>query len=144
MANPGKVVLLIEDNPSNMRLFSDLLQAHGYHVVQAMTGDSGWHMACELCPDLILLDIQLPDISGLDLIGWLKADEKLRSVPVVALTAFAMNGDRQMILEKGFDAYVSKPISIPNFMDVVRSSLDMRYARPVETAVSAQRVMTKS
>jgi two-component system, cell cycle response regulator DivK len=135
MDTPGQVVLLIEDNAPNMRFFHDLLQAHGYHVVQAMTGDSGWRMAREVRPDLILLDIQLPDISGLDVITWLKADEDLQSIPVVALTAFAMNGDREMFLERGFDAYISKPISIPDFLKVVSGYLGTNVTHSVEEVI---------
>lgn len=124
MGASGQVVLLIEDNASNMRFFHDLLKAHGCNVVQAMNGKSGWRMARELRPDLILLDIQLPDVSGLDVIGWLKADENLSPIPVIALTAFAMNGDRDMFLQKGFDAYISKPISIPDFLRNIDGFLD--------------------
>jgi two-component system, cell cycle response regulator DivK len=135
MDTSGQVVLLIEDNASNMRLFHDLLQAHGYHVVQAMTGDRGSHMAREVRPDLILLDVQLPDISGLDVITWLKADEELQSIPVLALTAFAMNGDREMFLERGFDAYISKPISIPDFLKVVSGYLGTNVTHSVDEAI---------
>ncbi|MGB7933230.1 MAG: response regulator [Gammaproteobacteria bacterium] len=124
MGASGQVVLLIEDNASNMRFFHDLLQVHGCKVMQAMDGTSGWHMARELRPDVILLDVQLPDVSGLDVITWLKADDDLSSIPVIALTAFAMNGDREMFLQKGFDAYISKPVSIPDFLRVVDGLLD--------------------
>lgn len=123
MAGSGRVVLLVEDNASNMRLFHDLLIGQGCIVLQAFDGTSGLQMAQEHRPDLILLDIQLPDISGLEVIRWLKAETALQSIPVIALTAFAMKGDQEMFLQSGFDAYISKPISVPHFLHTVEQSL---------------------
>ena len=112
-------VLVVEDNDLNMRLFHDLLEAHGYNVLKATAGMEGWHMAREYRPDLILMDIQLPDVSGLEVIKWLKADETLKSIPVIAMTAFAMVGDEERIREGGCDAYLSKPVSISGFVQTV-------------------------
>ncbi len=119
MTGSEQVVLVVEDNKSNMRLCHDLLQAHGYKVVRAKDGSNGWHMAREHRPNLILLDIQLPDLSGLEVVSQLRADEDLRSIPVIAMTAFAMNGDREKFLQNGFDAYISKPISVVDFLQTV-------------------------
>ncbi len=85
-----------------------------------------WHIACEQRPDLILMDIQLPDVSGLEVTKWLKDDESLKSIPVIAVTAFAREGDKEKILEGGCDAYIDKPISIPNFLQTVE-----RLAKPL-------------
>ncbi len=114
-----KTVLVVEDNVLNMKLFHDLLETHGYGVLQARDGMEGWRMAQEHHPDLILMDIQLPDVSGLEVTRWLKADETLKSIPVIAMTAFAMSGDEEKFREGGCDAYIPKPISIPNFLQTV-------------------------
>ncbi len=119
-------VLVVEDNDLNMKLFHDVLEAHGYNVLQAKDGMEGWRMAREHRPDLILMDIQLPDVSGLDVIKWLKDDETLKSIPVIAITAFVMAGDKVKILEGGCDAYIAKPISIPVFLRTIE-----RFARPL-------------
>ena len=119
MSPLDKTVLVVEDNDLNMKLFHDLLEAHGYSVLQAKDGMEGWRMAREHRPDLILMDIQLPGISGLEATKWLKADEALKSIPVIAITAFAMAGDEEKIREGGCDAYIVKPISLPNFLQTV-------------------------
>ena len=119
MYKPTKSVLVVEDNDLSMRLFHDLLEAHGYNVLQAKNGMEGWRMAREHRPDLILMDIQLPDVSGLEVTKWLKDDETLKSIPVIAITAFAREGDKEKFLEGGCDAYIPKPISIPNFLQTV-------------------------
>ncbi len=93
MKNSGKVVLVTEDNAANMKLFHDLLKARGFNVLQAKDGMQGWELAREHRPDLILMDIQLPDISGIEVTRWLKNDEDLKSIPVIAITAFAMESD---------------------------------------------------
>ncbi len=121
-----KTVLVVEDNDLNMKLFHDVLEAHGYNVLQAKDGMEGLRMAREHRPDLILMDIQLPDVSGLEVTKWLKDDETLKSIPVIAITAFAMAGDKEKILEGGCDAYLVKPISIPNFLQTVE-----RFVRPL-------------
>lgn len=118
---PGTVhtILIVEDCQSNMMLFCDLLERVGYDILRAETGLSAIRLARTHRPDLILLDIKLPDIDGTKVVRWLRANENLRDVPVVAVTAFAMQGDRERILNAGVDAYVSKPISIPNLLKVV-------------------------
>ncbi len=126
MSKPTKSVLVVEDNDLSMRLFHDLLEAHGYNVLQAKNGMEGWRMAREHRPDLILMDIQLPDVSGLEVTKWLKDDENLKTTPVIAVTAFAREGDKEKFLEGGCDAYIDKPISIPNFLQTVE-----RLAKPL-------------
>jgi two-component system, cell cycle response regulator DivK len=115
-----KKVLIVEDNELNMKLFHDLLEAHGYHTLQTRSGIEAIALARQHHPDLILMDIQLPEVSGLDVIKWLKEDEGTRAIPVVAVTAFAMKGDEERIRGGGCEAYISKPISIANFLETVR------------------------
>ncbi len=115
-----KTVMIVEDNDLNMKLFHDLLDAHGYQTLQTRNGMEALALAREHHPDLILMDIQLPEVSGLEVTKWLKEDDNLRSIPVVAVTAFAMKGDEERIREGGCEAYISKPISVSNFMDTVR------------------------
>jgi two-component system cell cycle response regulator DivK len=112
--------MIVEDNELNMKLFHDLLDAHGYQTLQTRNGMEALALAREHHPDLILMDIQLPEVSGLEVTKWLKEDDKLRSIPVVAVTAFAMKGDEERIREGGCEAYISKPISVSKFMDTVR------------------------
>jgi len=114
-----KTVLIVEDNELNMKLFHDLLEAHGYRTLQTRDGLSALDIAREHMPDLILMDIQLPEVSGLEVTKWLKEDETLRVIPVVAVTAFAMKGDEEKIREGGCEAYISKPISVNSFLETV-------------------------
>jgi two-component system, cell cycle response regulator DivK len=116
----AKKVLIVEDNELNMKLFHDLLDAHGYLIVQTRNGLEALSLAREHRPDLILMDIQLPEVSGLEVTRWLKEDDELRSIPVVAVTAFAMKGDEERIRSGGCEAYISKPISVASFLDTVR------------------------
>src|SRR5258708_14467952 len=116
-----KTVLIVEDNELNMKLFHDLLDAHGYRILQTKDGMEALDIAREHRPDLILMDIQLPEVSGLEVTKWLKEDESLRSIPVVAVTAFAMKGDEEVIRQGGCEAYISKPISVTSFLETVRS-----------------------
>jgi two-component system, cell cycle response regulator DivK len=116
----SKTVLVVEDNELNMKLFHDLLEANGYNIVQTRNGLEAIDLARAHHPDLILMDIQLPEVSGLEVTRWLKDDEDLRSIPVVAITAFAMKGDEERIREGGCEAYISKPISVTMFLDTVR------------------------
>lgn len=116
----AKTILIVEDNELNMKLFNDLLQARGYRVVQTRSGHDVLSLAREHAPDLVLMDIQLPEISGLDVTRWLKDAEDLRKIPVIAITAFAMKGDEQNILKGGCDGYLSKPISIPKFLETIQ------------------------
>ena len=118
-----KKVLIVEDNELNMKLFSDLLDAHGYDVRQTREGLKAISIAKEFEPDLILMDIQLPEVSGLEVTKWLKDDKGLSDIPVVAVTAFAMKGDEQKIREGGCEDYISKPISVGQFMDTIQSYL---------------------
>jgi two-component system cell cycle response regulator DivK len=115
-----KTVLIVEDNELNMKLFHDLLDAHGYQTLQTRNGVEALELAREHHPDLILMDIQLPEVSGLEVTKWLKEDDQLRSIPVVAVTAFAMKGDEERIREGGCEAYISKPISVMMFLDTVK------------------------
>jgi len=116
----SKTVLIVEDNELNMKLFRDLLEAHGYATLQTRNGIEALSLAREHLPDLILMDIQLPEVSGLDVTKWLKDDEALRHIPVIAVTAFAMKGDEERIREGGCEAYISKPITVSNFLETVR------------------------
>src|SRR5690554_166198 len=118
-----KTVLIVEDNDLNMKLFHDLLEAHGYNTIQTKDGMEALRLAREHSPDLILMDIQLPEVSGLEVTKWIKEDENLRSIPVVAVTAFAMKGDEEKIREGGCEAYISKPISVTQFLETVQRFL---------------------
>ena len=115
----ARKVLIVEDNELSMKLVNDLLQVHGYTTLQAMDGLEALRLARLHRPDLILMDIQLPEVSGLEITKRLKADEELRSIPVVAVTAFAMKGDEEKIRQAGCDDYLTKPISIAGFLQVV-------------------------
>ena len=118
-----KTVLIVEDNELNMKLFHDLLDAHGYQTVQTRNGMEALDLARTHRPDLILMDIQLPEVSGLEVTKWLKEDEELRSIPVIAVTAFAMKGDEERIRAGGCEAYISKPISVAQFLATVKQFL---------------------
>ncbi|MBL8572951.1 MAG: response regulator [Hyphomicrobiaceae bacterium] len=118
-----KSVLIVEDNELNMKLFHDLLEANGYRTLQTRNGFDAMDIARAEKPDLILMDIQLPEVSGLDVTRWLKEDDELRSIPVIAVTAFAMKGDEERIRQGGCEAYISKPISIAKFLETVRAYL---------------------
>jgi two-component system cell cycle response regulator DivK len=115
----GKTVLVVEDNELNLRLFCDLLNAHGYSAHPVRDGRDCVARARELAPDLIIMDIQLPHVSGLDLIAQLKADAALSAVPIMAVTAYAGKGDEDRIRAAGAEAYVSKPISVIKFIENV-------------------------
>ena len=116
----AKTVLIVEDNELNMKLFHDLLDAQGYATLQTREGLQALALAREHRPNLILMDIQLPEISGLEVTKWLKEDPDLAAIPVVAVTAFAMKGDEERIREGGCEAYISKPISVSMFLATVR------------------------
>ncbi|MFT4097797.1 MAG: response regulator [Rhodoblastus sp.] len=117
----SKTILIVEDNELNMKLFNDLLEAHGYRTLQARNGVEAVELARQHYPNLILMDIQLPEVSGLQVTQWIKDDESLRSIPVVAITAFAMKGDEEKIRQGGCEAYLSKPISVVKFLETVRN-----------------------
>lgn len=118
-----KTVLVVEDNELNMKLFHDLLEAHGYNILQTKDGMEALRMAREHRPDLILMDIQLPEVSGLEVTKWIKEDENLKAIPVIAVTAFAMKGDEEKIREGGCEAYIAKPISVTSFLQTVQRYL---------------------
>ncbi|HVB89716.1 MAG TPA: response regulator [Beijerinckiaceae bacterium] len=119
----AKTVLIVEDNELNMKLFSDLLDANGYATVQSRNGVEAVDLARHHRPDLILMDIQLPEVSGLQVTQWIKDDDSLRHIPVIAITAFAMKGDEEKIRQGGCEAYLSKPISVVKFLETVRNYL---------------------
>ena len=119
----SKTILIVEDNELNMKLFNDLLEAHGYLTLQARNGVEAVELARKHHPNLILMDIQLPEVSGLQVTQWIKDDESLRSIPVVAITAFAMKGDEEKIRQGGCEAYLSKPISVGKFIETVKAYL---------------------
>lgn len=119
----NKRVLIVEDNELNMKLFHDLLEANGIASIQIREGKRAVEMAYEHMPDLIIMDIQLPEISGLEITKRLKENQELAHIPVIAVTAFAMKGDEQKIREGGCEDYVSKPISVSRFIEVVRKHL---------------------
>ncbi len=119
----GKRVLVIEDNELNLRLFCDLLGAHGYATEPVRDGRDALDAARRFAPDLIITDIQLPHVSGLDLITMIKADAALAATPVMAVTAYAGRGDEQRIRDAGAEAYVSKPISVMQFIAAVQGML---------------------
>ncbi len=118
-----KTVLIVEDNELNMKLFRDILEANKIKTVETGRGDEVLDLARQHKPDLILMDIQLPQISGLDVVGWLKDDNELKEIPVIAVTAFAMKGDEQKIRDGGCEDYISKPISVGPFLDVINTYL---------------------
>ena len=119
-----KTVLVVEDNELNMKLFHDLLEAHGYDILQTKDGIEALRIAREHRPDLILMDIQLPEVSGLEVTRWIKEDDNLKQIPVIAVTAFAMKGDEEKIREGGCEAYISKPISVAHFLQTVQRFLN--------------------
>ncbi|HUK61338.1 MAG TPA: response regulator [Stellaceae bacterium] len=118
-----KRVLIVEDNDLNMKLFHDLLEAHGYDILTTKDGMEALRLARQHHPDLILMDIQLPEVSGLEVTKWIKEDDDLRAIPIIAVTAFAMKGDEEKIREGGCEAYIAKPISVVNFLQTVERFL---------------------
>jgi len=116
----AKTVMIVEDNELNMKLFHDLLEAQGYRTVETRSGVEALDLARRHRPDLIIMDIQLPGKSGLEITRDLKADAELRVIPVVAVTAFAMKGDEERIRAGGCEAYLSKPISVAKFLQTVK------------------------
>jgi two-component system, cell cycle response regulator DivK len=115
----GAQILVVEDNDKNMKLFRDVLHASGYRTLEATTGGRAVELAIEHGPDLVLMDVQLPDIDGIEALRRLRADERTASISVVALTAQAMDGDRERFLAAGFDDYVSKPVNVVAFVETV-------------------------
>ncbi len=122
----GELILIVEDNEKNRKLVRDVLAFKGYRLAEAETGEEGVRLARELRPSLILMDIQLPGISGIEALTQIRADESTRAIPVLAVTASAMSTDRSKILAAGFDGYQSKPINVKAFLEAVHAVL----ARP--------------
>jgi two-component system, cell cycle response regulator DivK len=116
----GEQILVVEDNERNMKLVRDVLQATGYTTIEASSGEAALALAAERAPDLVLMDIQLPDIDGVEALRRLRADERTAAVRVLALTAQAMHGDRERFLEAGFDGYVSKPVNVVELVAIVK------------------------
>lgn len=119
-----KTVMIVEDNELNMKLFNDLLEAKGYNTIQTRNGMEALGLAREHKPDLILMDIQLPEVSGLEVTKWLKEENELHAIPVIAVTAFAMKGDEERIRQGGCEAYISKPISVNTFLETIETYLN--------------------
>ena len=120
---PRKKILIVEDNDLNMKLFNDLLVAHGYGTLQTRDGIEALALARQHHPDLILMDIQLPEVSGLQVTQWIKKDDDLRMIPIIAVTAFAMKVDEEKIRDGGCEAYIAKPISVASFLRTVERFL---------------------
>lgn len=120
---PGELILLVEDNDNNRLLVRDVLKASGYRVTEAETAEDGLRMAAQQQPALILMDIQLPGMNGIEALRQLRADPATRAIPVIAVTASAMTQDRHQIMAAGFDGYQSKPISVKGFLQAVREIL---------------------
>lgn len=116
----GERILVVEDNEKNMKLFRDVLVATGYRTLEATTGREAVDMAFQHAPDLVLMDIQLPDLDGVQALQRLRADARTAAIPILALTAQAMRGDRERFLAAGFDGYVSKPVNVRDLIETVR------------------------
>ena len=119
----GQKILVVEDNELNLKLFCDLLRAHDYEAEAVRDGREAVDRARGFAPDLVVMDIQMPYISGLDLIEQMKGDDELRGIPIMAVTAYAAKGDEERIRDAGAEGYVSKPISVLRFVDAVRALL---------------------
>ena len=119
----GQKIMIVEDNELNLKLFCDLLRAHGFEVEPVRDGREALERAREFEPELVIMDIQMPHISGLELIEQMKQEEALASVPVLAVTAYAAKGDEERIRDAGAEGYVSKPISVMKFVEAVRALL---------------------
>ena len=120
----GRVILIVEDDPKNLKLIRDLLQIRGYTTLEATDGKQGVDMARAKMPDLILMDIQMPVMDGFEAISILKADPVTKSIPIIALTAFAMQGDREKCMEAGCNDYITKPLDTRVFMTKVKEYLE--------------------
>jgi two-component system cell cycle response regulator DivK len=132
----GQKILVVEDNELNLKLFCDLLRVHGYEAEPVRDGREAIERAGAFAPDLIVMDIQMPHISGLDLIERMKGDEGLKGIPIMAVTAYAAKGDEERIREAGAEGYVSKPISVVRFVEEVQKLLERE--PPLEAEVAPQ------
>ncbi len=120
----GEQILVVEDNEKNMKLFRDVLRATGYRTLEATTGERALTLACDHRPALVLMDIQLPDMDGLATLGRLRMDGRTAAIPVLAVTALAMRGDRERFAAAGFDGYLSKPVDLDELLEIVRRFCD--------------------
>jgi two-component system cell cycle response regulator DivK len=120
------LILIVEDNEKNLKLVRDVLQVKGFSTIEAGSAEDGIKLAAERKPDLILMDIQLPGMNGIDALKVLRADQATATIPVVAVTASVMQQDRTLIMQAGFDGYIGKPINIKEFLDSVRTALERR------------------
>jgi two-component system cell cycle response regulator DivK len=118
------LILIVEDNEKNLKLVRDVLQVKGFSTIEAGSAEDGIKLAAERKPDLILMDIQLPGMNGIDALKALRAEKATAAIPVVAVTASVMQQDRTLIMEAGFDGYIGKPINIKEFLDSVRTALE--------------------
>ncbi len=120
MERMTNTILIVEDNELNMKLFRDLLEAHGYDTLEAKNGKDALKLIRDHHPDLIIMDMQLPEVSGLEVTRQIKKDDEIKAIPVVAVTAFAMKGDEEKFRAGGCEAYIAKPISVAQFVDTVK------------------------
>ena len=134
----GQKILVVEDNELNLKLFCDLLRAHGYAVEPVRDGREAVERARAFAPDLVVMDIQMPHISGLELIEQMKADAGLKATPIMAVTAYAAKGDEERIRDAGAEGYVSKPISVLKFVEAVRALLDAAATRVGEAEAEGE------
>jgi two-component system, cell cycle response regulator DivK len=124
------LILIVEDNDKNLKLVRDVLQVKGYATIEAVTGEDGVRLAIEHRPDLVLMDIQLPGISGIDALRALRANPATATIPVIAVTASVMQQDRSTIMDAGFDGYIGKPLDLKPFLEAVRATLEREQRRP--------------
>ncbi len=129
-------ILIIEDNELNMKLFNDVLKAHGFKTIRAMTGSEAFDIIERESPNLILLDIQLPGISGFEVARRIKSHEASKNIPIIAVTAFAMRGDEDKILDSGCNAYLPKPISINSLINTITQYIGGKLIPPTAVKVA--------
>jgi two-component system cell cycle response regulator DivK len=122
----GKTILIVEDEPRNLKLLRDLLQRFGYEILEASDGEQGVKSAGEKMPDLILMDIMMPKMDGLEATRIIKADTKTKHIPIIALTSYAMKGDREKTIEAGCDGYIAKPIDIKEVLKTIETYLTVK------------------
>jgi two-component system cell cycle response regulator DivK len=120
------LILIVEDNDKNLKLVRDVLQVKGYRTVEAGNAEDGIRLAIEMRPDLILMDIQLPGMNGIDALKALRAEPSTSAIPVVAVTASVMQQDRKLITQAGFDGYIGKPLNLKEFLEAVRNVLEKK------------------
>jgi len=120
------LILIIEDNEKNLKLVRDVLRVKGYDTIEATNAEDGMRLAVERAPDLVLMDIQLPGMNGIEARGVLRANPATSAIPVIAVTASVMQQDRNQITDAGFDGYVGKPINLKEFLDTVRATLERK------------------